>query len=175
MIYCTVTAKSTSAKVELITYRELASQLIDGHSYLRNLMYECENNERYPKGLYIEHNIGADATGESIKGFEFIENWLLDIDSNQLTILGDVGTGKSFLLRMVAYNLAKDYLRLPLEKPLPILIDLRNADREFTLEGLISTHFAKNSLSRTSFDVFMYLLSQGYIVLLLDGFDEMAA
>jgi hypothetical protein len=36
-----------------------------------------------------------------------------------------------------------------------VLIDLRNADREFSLEGLILTHLAKNGLAQVSFDVFI--------------------
>jgi len=76
---------------------------------------------------------------------------------------------------MLAYRLAQDFLKLPLEKPVPILIDLRNADRQFSLEGLIITHLAKNGLNRVSFDAFQHALSQGNIVLILDGFDEMAA
>jgi RNA polymerase sigma factor (sigma-70 family) len=66
-------------------------------------------------------------------------------------------------------------LEQPLAAPFPIRIDLRNADREFSLEGLVITHLAQNGLGQVSFDVFQYSLTQGNIVLILDGFDEMAA
>ena len=56
---------------------------------------------------------------------EIISEWLAESDWNQLTLLGDVGTGKSFLSRIVSYRLAKEFLEAPLEKPLPILVDLR--------------------------------------------------
>jgi RNA polymerase sigma factor (sigma-70 family) len=125
--------------------------------------------------MFIEPSIGHDAVGSNTDAFEIINEWVLDGEWNQLTLLGDVGTGKSFLSRMIAYRLVQDYQKAPLESPLPILIDLRNADRQFSLEGLILTHFARTGLSQVSFEVFQHALSQGQIVLILDGFDEMAA
>jgi RNA polymerase sigma factor (sigma-70 family) len=65
--------------------------------------------------------------------------------------------------------------RRSLERPFPVLIDLRNAAREFSLEGLILTQLVRSGLPETSFDAFQYLLSQGRIVVIFDGFDEMAA
>ena len=44
-----------------------------------------------------------------------------------------------------------------------------------SFEGLILTHFARHGLSRTTFDVFLFLLFEGRIILILDGFDEMAS
>ena len=170
-----VTAHAAREGIQLTLYRDLAARLFDGHAYAQNLLRECQSNTRYRIPLYIEPSIGYDTVGQGINAFEVVDEWLQDSDWNQLTLLGDVGTGKSFLSRMIAYRLAEDFLKRPLERPLPILIDLRNADREFSLEGLVLTHLAKNGLSSVSFDVFMYVLSQGNIVLILDGFDEMAA
>ncbi len=169
--------KSQAARegIQLTLYRDLAAQLLDGHAYVINLMRECKANEHYPMSLYIEPSIGYDVSGQSYPAFATITRWLRDTQSNQLTLLGDVGTGKSFLSRMIAYRLAVKFLARPLESPLPILIDLRNADRQFSLEGLVLTHLTQNGLERVSFEAFQYALSQGNVVLILDGFDEMAA
>ena len=58
---------------------------------------------------------------------------------------------------------------------MPVRIDLRHADREFSLEGLILNHLYRSGLPQVSFDIFLYSLFEGNIVLILDGFDEMAA
>ena len=75
---------------------------------------------------------------------------------------------------MLALRLTKAYLEEPLKHPLPLLVDLRNADREFSLEGLLSTHFQQRGLPRMTFALFEHALATGRLVLLLDGFDEMA-
>ena len=170
-----VTAHAAKVGIKLTLFRDLEAQLFDGHSYVQNLLRELRTNLSYPINYYIEPNIGYDTIGEDIKAFSIVKDWLDDPEWSQLTLLGDVGTGKSFLSRMIANELASEYLKDSLEKPIPILIDLRNADREFSLEGLILTHLAKNGLSQVSFDIFQYVLTQGRIVLILDGFDEMAA
>jgi RNA polymerase sigma factor (sigma-70 family) len=170
-----VAAQAAQEGIQLTLYRDLAAQLFDGHSYVQALIREIESNERYQKFKYIEPMIGYEAVGDSSPAFEILDEWLPDGEWNQLTLLGDVGTGKSFLSRMFAYRLAIKFLENPLGNPLPIRIDLRNADREFSLEGMILTHLAQNGLGQVNFDIFQYSLAQGNIVLILDGFDEMAA
>jgi DNA-directed RNA polymerase specialized sigma24 family protein len=170
-----ITAQAVQEGIQLTLYRDLAAQLLDGQAYATSLIRECESNERYPMNMYVEPLIGYEAKGLAAASLEIISEWLDESEWNQLTLLGDVGTGKSFLSRIVAYRLAKRFLEKPLERPLPILVDLRNADRQFSLEGLILTHFAKTGLAHVTFEVFQHVLLQGNIVLILDGFDEMAA
>jgi uncharacterized protein YjbI with pentapeptide repeats/DNA-directed RNA polymerase specialized sigma24 family protein len=170
-----VSSHAAAIGVQLTLFRDLSAQLLDGHGYAQSLLREIESNQRYPLSLYVEPNIGFDTLGDSLLGSEVIADWLEDGSWNQLTLLGDVGAGKTFLSRIVTHRLLLDFLKSPLDKPLPIRVDLRNADREFSLEGLILTHLSRVGLGRTTFDVFQYLLAQGRLVLILDGFDEMAA
>lgn len=170
-----VRSHATAGGIQLTLYRDLSAQILDGPSYAQRLVQEIEQDERYKPDLFVEPLIGHEARGEGAKAFDVVKEWLTDSRWNQLTLLGDVGTGKSFLSRMIALRLAKDYLLQPMDSPLPLLFDLRNADREFSLEGLVLTHFARHGLSRATFDIFQFLLSEGRIVLILDGFDEMAS
>jgi RNA polymerase sigma factor (sigma-70 family) len=170
-----IKAHAAREGLQLTLYRDLVAQLLDGHAYAATLIRECNSNERYPLSIYVEPSIGEDVSGSSYPALSVITRWLQDAQANQLTLLGDVGTGKSFLSRIVAHHLARKFLARPLDAPLPILIDLRNADRQFSLEGLVLTHLAQNGLERVSFEAFQYALGQGNIVLILDGFDEMAA
>ena len=149
---------------------------MDGPSYAQALIREIDQNHRYSPDLFVQPVIGVDSKGTGEAAFELLDKWMSDGHWNQLTLLGDVGTGgKSFLCRMLARQLAVQYFERPTERPLPLLVDLRNADRRFSLEGLILTHFANHGLSRATFDVFDFLVSEGRILLILDGFDEMAA
>ena len=170
-----IKAQAAEEGINLTLFRDLSAQLFDGHSYVHQLMREAESNERYRPSLFIEPLVGYEPLGESLPASNLIKEWLEDSEWKQLTLLGDVGTGKSFLSRMIALHLAERFLETPLENPIPILIDLRNADRQFSLEGLILTHFVANGLSQATFEIFQHALTQGQIVLILDGFDEMAA
>lgn len=161
--------------IQLTLFRDLSKELFDGHGYATRLIRELETNERYPLSLYIEPSIGLDPTGSASAAFDLVDQWLIDEEWNQLTLLGDVGTGKSFLSRVLAHRLATRYLRQPLENPVPVLIDLRNADRAFSLEGLLLTHLAQAGMSGVPFEAFHAAASQGDVVLLFDGFDEMSA
>ncbi len=171
-----VASLADAEDVRVTTFGDLAGQLYDGRGYAEGLLRECNSDEqRYPVGLYVEPRIGEDVQGDDRLAFQVLDRWLKDETWNQLTLLGDVGTGKTFLTRMLASRLARSFLENPSARPLPLLIDLRDADREFSMEGLVLTHVARRGLGRVSFRVFEHALTQGRMVLLLDGFDEMAA
>lgn len=170
-----VAAHAAAVGIQLTLFRDLAAQLFDGNGYVRNLRSEFSNSTGYLKELYVEPFVLDEGNENEALAFETIDEWLADSRLRQLTLLGDVGTGKSFLSKMIAERLSDRFLLHPYNNPVPILIDLRNADRELSLEGLILTHFAKGGFTDVSFDTFQYALSRGRIVLILDGFDEMAA
>jgi len=55
----------------------------------------------------------------------------------------------------------------------PVLVHLREARSAQGLENLVIDHFRAKGLERAPFKTFWHLLTQGFIVLILDGFDEM--
>jgi hypothetical protein len=69
-------------------------------------------NDTSPNCMWISlsHTPGAD----TFPGFSMVDEWLEDAEWNQLTLLGDVGSGKSFFCRMVALRLANAYVAEPL-------------------------------------------------------------
>lgn len=170
-----VTAHAEQEGIHLVTFRDLQAKLLDGHQYATALIEALDGASQYDPSVYIEQNVGHDLHGDSYPVTTFIEDWLHDPTSQQLTILGDVGTGKTFLTHVLASRLAKRYLTDPIRAPLPVRLDLRNADRQFTLEGLLLSHFAATGLGDVTFDVFRHAVSHGNVVLIFDGFDEMSA
>lgn len=170
-----VIAHANAAGVAPITFRDLEAKLFDSFSYATRLEMTLKGGDGYDSKLYVEPHIADASQTEDTDAFRFVDDWLLDGAWNQLTLLGDVGTGKSFFSRMFALRQIERFRKAPLEARLPVLVDLRNTDRLFSLEGLILTHFANAGLPHVSFAVFKHVLASGRIVLLLDGFDEMAA
>jgi len=161
--------------IQLTNVADLEASLFDGHAYVQSLRVRCLEDERYALPHYVEPLVGDDLSGPSEPALSVVKEWIKSRDWNQLTLLGDIGIGKSFLSRVVALDLAEKYQQDSVVNPVPVLIDLRKAEREFSLEGLVLTHFAQTGVEITSFDAFSHYLSAGRAVLILDGFDEMAA
>ncbi len=170
-----VAAHAAKIGVQLTTFRDLSSHLFDGMSYVDAITRSHDLGDAYRADLYVEQAIAFDSLSEAQPAFELIEDWLTDPTWSQLTLLGDVGTGKTFLCRMLTKRLAEKYRADPVGQPLPIYVDLRNAAREFSLEGLVTTHLVRGGLRDVSFDMFQYALAEGRCVVIFDGFDEMSA
>lgn len=161
--------------VQLTHIDDLENKLFDGKTYCTNLIKDFQSSLRYNLSIYIEPEVAENIRGEGEKASTLLDTWLKESTWNQLTILGDAGTGKTFLTRKLAYKLAVNHIDNPPIQPVPIHIDLRNADRQFTLEGLVLSHLQSSGLEDVTFEVFNHALASGRIILILDGFDEMAA
>ena len=170
-----VLACAEGLSVQLITLRELSARLLAGADYARRLIRDIESDPKYPIGNYIQPSMSREVGGGARPAPEILKEWLEDPRWNQMTLLGDVGTGKTFLSRMLTLRLAKEYLADPVDNPLPILVDLRYADRQLSLEGLILTHLSNHGLPKATFELFQHALAAGQVVVIFDGFDEMAA
>jgi hypothetical protein len=75
---------------------------------------------------------------------------------------------KTFLLRTIAHELAaRDGL-------IPVLITMRDLEKGRTLDELPAQHMARHDEDPFHGSAFRYLLREGRIALLFDGFDELA-
>ncbi|MGH3932211.1 MAG: TIR domain-containing protein [Pseudonocardiaceae bacterium] len=95
---------------------------------------------------------------------------LLATDEGRFVLLmGDFGRGKTFAL----HELAR---RLPTELPhlIPILLELRSLERTHSVEAMVAAHLANHGEELIDLKAFNYMLREGRIVLLFDGFDELA-
>ncbi|MCZ0971866.1 NACHT domain-containing protein [Streptomyces albulus] len=94
---------------------------------------------------------------------------LLETDHGRfLLLLGDFGHGKTFALRELARRIPE---RLP--HLTPLLIPLHTLDRAHSLEGLVAAHLAGHDVDTIDLRALRYMLGQGRVVLLFDGFDEL--
>lgn len=105
---------------------------------------------------------------------EWFEEWLSSEDNmNWIVLLGEYGTGKTALTKYLQHSWLKSYSINPTQR-IPLRIELRDFTRQFDANSLLHHFLDKNSLSHIPIDYLRHLIRSGRIVLLLDGYDEMA-
>ncbi|WP_051866134.1 TIR domain-containing protein [Streptomyces griseus] len=145
--------------------------LLDLRGYVAAQSERLRTDPRYPPGMYLPQRyreverLGAEEQDGLVDGMLR----LLDSDQGRfLLLLGDFGHGKTFALRELAR-------RIPTELPhvVPLLVELHALDRAYSFEGLVAAHLAAHGVDNIDLRAFRYMLQQGRIVLLFDGFDEL--
>ncbi|MFC7733236.1 NACHT domain-containing protein [Actinomadura keratinilytica] len=150
--------------------------LLDLSEYVAGQTARLSSGPLYPPSLYVPQRFReldrspADAAGNGVRE-DVVEEMLrlLAADHGRfLLLLGDFGRGKTFALRELAR-------RIPEELPhvIPILIELRALDKAHSVDGLVAAHLANHGEELIDLKAFHYMLRQGRIVLLFDGFDEL--
>ncbi len=102
----------------------------------------------------------------------FLEAWLASPTRNHLSVLGDFGTGKSWLCWYLAYHQLQAWRAAPTRERIPILIHLRDAQRSSSVEDLFELFCRTHGLD-APFRLFQARNRWGRFLVLLDGFDEM--
>jgi predicted NACHT family NTPase len=109
----------------------------------------------------------------------YIDLWLDDPVKEHISILGEFGTGKTwfaFHYAWVALQRYKDAQKRGVERPrLPVVITLRDFAKALNVENVLAGFFFTQHNIRINSDVFDQLNRMGKLLLIFDGFDEMAA
>ncbi|MFE9678686.1 TIR domain-containing protein [Streptomyces sp. NPDC006259] len=147
--------------------------LLDLRAYVAAQSERLSTDARYPPGMYLPQRYReAERLGaEDRDGLVDDMLRLLDADQGRfLLLLGDFGHGKTFALRELAR-------RIPAELPhlVPLFIELNALDRAYSFEGLVAAHLAAHGVDTIDLRAFRYMLQQGRIVLVFDGFDELVS
>jgi predicted NACHT family NTPase len=183
-------AKDENQHLSCMTFDELIDQDADFEPYLTWLEEEvikrgidskyvplaCEKEEIDPvEQLSIATSTYGEAEGW-IEGY--IKQWLIDDSKEHVSILGEFGTGKTWFSFhyawecLQAYKLAKEQ---GLERPrLPLVIALRDYNKALKVESVLSDLFFNKHDIRLNSSVFDCLNQMGKLVIIFDGFDEMA-
>ncbi|HEY2762760.1 MAG TPA: TIR domain-containing protein, partial [Pseudonocardiaceae bacterium] len=146
--------------------------LLDLREFVAGQTARLRADTLYPPDLYVpqrfreltggDRAVRRDLTGELLT--------LLASDEGRFVLLmGDFGRGKTFALREVAR-------RIPTELPhlIPILLELRTLEKAHSVEAMVAAHLAGHGEDLIDLKAFHYMLREGRIVLLFDGFDELA-
>jgi predicted NACHT family NTPase len=110
----------------------------------------------------------------------YIDLWLDDPAKEHISILGEFGTGKTwfaFHYAWTALQRYRDAQKRGLERPrLPLVIPLRDYAKAVSVESLFSEFFfRKHEIPLPGYSAFEQLNRMGKLLLIFDGFDEMAA
>ncbi|WP_306204077.1 NACHT domain-containing protein [Actinoplanes sp. RD1] len=106
--------------------------------------------------------------------------WLDDDSKEHLSVLGEFGTGKSWFCLHFAWTLAQQWRAARdagRKRPrLPLVVPLRDYAKAVSVESLFSEFFfRKHEILPDGYRVFETLNRLGRLLLIFDGFDEMAA
>jgi uncharacterized protein YjbI with pentapeptide repeats/archaellum biogenesis ATPase FlaH len=168
-------AASKNQFVELITARALEDELFDLGTVYRSFVDTYEAKKIFSQ--YVALNGIYDDGQQKKKEIEDIErfllSWLKEPQDKLMTIFGDFGSGKTTLLNRIKYMLAKAYIHK--ESTLkPFLVNLKDFYKYDTIEKLLAFSAKQEFEREVSIELIFRQLEAGQIVLLLDGFDEMA-
>ena len=186
------TANNTIGDVLCFNFDELLEQTIDFGRYfdwIEKEVIERKINERYiplaaKKGEFdiSKKEIRASSIYAENEGWleGYIDMWVLDKQKEHISVLGEFGTGKTWFTlhyawqQILKYNDAKQK-KLPRPR-IPILIPLRDFSKALQVDVLISDFFFRRHKIeiKGAFSAFMELNKMGKLLLIFDGFDEMA-
>lgn len=182
---------AASTGIILLTYEDLLQRVADFKRYLRGITEEYRSSNSLDSYIRLQS-----CTARQIKQIESIDNaaerrqrmdeyaffiddylgdWLDSDSKHQTLLLGDYGTGKTTVCRHLSYVLAEAYLRDGYPQRIPLLINLRDYNKVPGARQLINDFLINKCRVHIDFDAFERLAMSGRFVLILDGFDEMAA
>ncbi|WP_309729060.1 pentapeptide repeat-containing protein [Chamaesiphon sp. OTE_75_metabat_556] len=136
----------------------------------------CDKEEIDP---VTQHSIATSKYGEAEGWIEgYIKQWLSDDSKEHVSILGEFGTGKTWFSFHYAWDCLQAYKEAKeqgLERPrLPLVIALRDYNKALKVESVLSDLFFNKHDIRLNSSVFDCLNQMGKLVIIFDGFDEMA-
>jgi WD40 repeat protein len=139
------------------------------------IQLDCSKPEKDSQGKYKTPSAGA-AGAEQID--EYMDEWLESAQKNHMSVLGEFGTGKTWFAMHYAWVGIQAYLQAKdkhVKRPrLPLLITLRDYAKALNVDTVIAGFFFVNHNIRLNADVFDRLNRMGKLLILFDGFDEMA-
>lgn len=172
-----IKAQSLHEDIELVTISELESSVIDFRQYARDLVRQLEGDPALEH--FVSPRLVREHLSVPVPAFEALEGWLADPEANQLTLLGDYGTGKTTFLKVLALEMARRYEREVIEGGargrVPLFVDLREYTQAISLKQIILDLLDTHRIRAASYAAFEYVSREGQILLILDGFDEMAS
>lgn len=172
-----LSATNTLEDVALLRIAELEDQLFSLHLIFQTAV------EAYERSLIFNTYIPVRASwrdayrarAETTDDTEAtLDEWVRSGSVNFISVLGDYGTGKTTLLNRLRYKYAYRYLRGE-SSIIPLFLPLKRFYAHDTLAEFLRHALISELEREIPLAVFWRFLSDGRFLILLDGFDEMAA
>jgi hypothetical protein len=177
--------------VTLFTVVDLEQSLVDFTGYLEAVVHDFESfDELDENGFHpvIDHFRWCDLyryyvdlrctdllTGREHAGaIGMLREFLSASDRNLLSILGDYGTGKTSLCLQLTYELSRQCLRDPAGTRVPVFVPHRDFDHRQGFRRLVLEAVNRYGVQVADYRAVELMLRAGRLVLIFDGFDEVA-
>ncbi len=161
--------------IKIFTFREYQG-LFDLTRYLQWQTAQLDRDPRYPRELYVDAPATIKPSGSLDKDrIENVLQWLCELlvtpDRRRFAlVLGEFGVGKTFLLRELCRRLSAQPHAV-----WPVLVEMSRLEKHHDLPEILGAHFSRADVEGYNYPAFRYMLEEGRIALLFDGFDELAA
>ena len=177
-------AALADGRVRAFTLAGFYGELLDFRAYVKKLVDDYQGSEL--AGYYVDlgcvrysYDERGQVVGEDrYKPMDgYVDTWLHETrtERNHISILGDYGTGKTSFCRQYAARQGRRWLADPAHERISILINLRDYTRTLRLESLITDALVNQyGIQGATFEAFARYNADGKLLLLFDGFDEMA-
>ena len=160
--------------VSFFTLTSLTYQLVNFDSYIDAV--EADKVRSTIINEYQPTKIHYDGKPRHARAaMDFLTDWVKG-DSRWLTILGDYGVGKSWMLKRFLYSSLERHKARPdpVPLPLPFFVPLQRFYQSLRLPKPHSPNISTSRHGRRSYDAFEHLARLGRVLFLFDSFDEMA-
>jgi AraC-like DNA-binding protein len=160
----------------IVSFAQFQAKLVDSHEYLQlrtqhkfGSIYDPKTGSTTADVRYVE--AGLKFSGETeLRSVEYVANSCLA--GNRYTLLGEYGVGKSMTLREIYRHLAKSHQQSRTHQ-FPIYLNLREHQGQPDPAEIMQRHARNIGFENPSQLVRAW--KAGYVVLLLDGFDEVSS
>lgn len=174
------------------TFDELLDQEADFSRYFQWLEEQIESRgieEKYVPLACTKEEVDPDTKQKiAVNHYDeddgwidgYLDKWQDDPAKKHLSVLGEFGTGKTWFVFHYAWEQLQRYLdakKRGVERPrLPIIILLRDYARAVNIKSLFSEFFFRqHEIPLPGYSAFELLNRMGKLLVIFDGFDEMAA
>jgi len=166
----------TEENIKVTTVNDILQNIANFSDYLNDNIKYYEDSPIFKKDCYIPLTANLETKEDVGIIDDYFDNWIHSEGQLQLTVLGDYGTGKSTVAKRLAYRQAKKYLGNPENERIPILIELKIYQKSISIESLVTDLLINQySVEIKNFNAFKHLNESGKLLIILDGFDEMAS
>ena len=162
-------------KVELLSFAEYQIGY-DLRPYAERQAERLARNSAYAPKLYVSQRYteissylaSPDPAPIQEDLLERLRLWLAEPEVHLIVVLGAFGHGKTFLLRELTRPMYEES-----DTAVPVLVHLRDLEKAHDLDQLVAAQLSAGGERRIDLPMFRYLLREGRIALLFDGFDEL--
>jgi hypothetical protein len=175
-------AASNEPLVQLLSWEDLTSQVLDVRHQMRELVSAYESSAIYHEYVPVAIETLSWSTLTSVDATrrpmdDVISQWIARGrpgrgTPNALFALADFGAGKTTLLRHLEYDRARAYLAGE-DSRIPLFVSLREFRNTRDVAALLRSSFRETYYRDLTDDLFRRRMQDGQFYVLLDGFDEM--